>query len=175
MNKPILISTFAPWLPHQRSNASDDLLQRFLEEKGEECLYLRQLPVDPLLAPRLVLETFERSRPRFLVCCGMAETRSRLSLESQAVLEGNALKTDLDLAGLTAGLERSEISHDAGQFVCNTLYYRCLEHLRNAGGDHHVLFIHVPVLTPENVQPLTNDFTQIIARLAALSPKPSSR
>jgi len=163
----LLITTFATWKPQQASNASDDLLQRFLDENGDACRSLRHLPVDPLLAPRMVLDAFDTLRPRVLVCCGMAEGRTRLGVEAQASLHGNVLQTDIDLAALTAGLPMTEISRDAGDFVCNTLYYRCLEHLQNVPEPHRCLFIHVPVLTEENAPGLTADFTRIIARLAA--------
>ena len=170
MPDDILITSFAPWKPQQRSNASDDLLARFIETEGDRCRYLRRLPVDGLLSPRLVLEAVERFHPRLLLCCGMAEGRSRLSLETQAVLDGKVLRTDIDTAALTAGLRATEISRDAGNFVCNTLYYRCLEYLQKIGGDHHCLFLHVPVLSAENTPALLEDFRTIVRRLAALRP-----
>lgn len=168
MNGKILITSFTTWEPHQRSNAADDLLQRFIDEKGDEHHYLRHLPVDFTLAPRHVIETFEALRPRVLVCCGMAEDRTRLGAESQAVLDGRSLKTGIDLFGLTEDLPMTEISHDAGRFVCNTLYYRSLEHLEALDQKHHCLFLHVPVLTEENAHALTQDFVRIVERLAAL-------
>jgi pyroglutamyl-peptidase len=168
MKREILITSFTTWEPHQKSNAADDLLQRFIEEKGDVHHYLRHLPVDFTLAPRRVIETFEELRPRVLVCCGMAEERTRLGVESQAVLDERSLKTAIDLVALTEDLRMTDISHDTGRFVCNTLYYRSLEHLGAQESEHHCLFIHVPVLTEENARPLTEDFVRIIARLAAL-------
>ncbi|MHC3994352.1 pyroglutamyl-peptidase I family protein [Thiomicrolovo sp. ZZH C-3] len=168
MHSGVLITTFATWLPHQASNASDDLLQHFIDANGDACHTLRHLPVDPQRAPRMVLDAFETLRPRVLVCCGMAEERARLELESQARLGESILRTDLNLAALAEGLALTAISNDAGDFVCNTLYYRSLERMRGAAGAHHCLFIHVPVLTDANTPPLTEAFTQIISRLSAL-------
>jgi pyroglutamyl-peptidase len=167
MAKAILITTFAPWLPHHTSNASDDLLQHFIDAGGDACDYLRHLPVDPVTAPRMVLDAFERLRPKVLLCCGMAETRSRLELETQAVLEGNVLHSDLNLSRLADGLALTALSDDAGDFVCNTLYYRCLERVQGTAGAHHCLFVHVPVLTAGNTALLTQSFTAIIDRLTA--------
>ncbi len=166
MKRDLLLTSFAPWLPHQASNASDDLLLRFIAAATETCRTLRHLPVDHVLAPLRAIDAIDRFKPRVTVCCGMAEERTRLSVESQAVMDGRSRKTGLDLAALTAGLTITEISNDAGDFVCNTLYYRCLEHLEKMRGGHHCLFIHVPVLTAENTQPLLEDFTAIIDRLA---------
>lgn len=168
MKRDMLITSFTTWLPHQVSNASDDLLLRFLANADATCPTLRHLPVDHVLAPLQVIDAVDRLRPRLIVCCGMAEERERLNVESQAVMDGNVQKTDIDLGKLTADLRMTEISNDAGDFVCNTLYFRCLEHLRNLQGEHHCLFVHVPLLTPENEKALTEDFTEIIKRLAAL-------
>ncbi|WP_345986633.1 hypothetical protein WCX49_05785 [Sulfurimonas sp. HSL-1656] len=167
MAKAILLTTFAPWLPHHTSNASDDLLQHFIDARGDACDYLRHLPVDPVAAPRMVLDAFERLRPKVLVCCGMAETRSRLELETQAVLDGSVLHSDLNLPRLADGLTLTAVSDDAGDFVCNALYYRCLEHVQATAGEHHCLFVHVPVLTAENTAALTQSFAAIINRLTA--------
>ena len=168
MTNSILITSFAPWLPHHAGNASDDLLVRFLAASETRYRTLRHLPVDHVLAPLKVIDAVDRFRPRVTVCCGMAEERAVLSAESQAAMDGVVRRTDIDLAALTAGLAVTEISHDAGDFVCNTLYYRCLEHLQKIGGDHHCLFLHVPVLTGENAPALLEDFRTIIGRLAAV-------
>jgi pyroglutamyl-peptidase len=164
----MLITSFTTWKPHHASNAADDLLQRCIEEKETSFHHLRKIPVDFETAPRHVLERFDALLPRVLVCCGMAEERSRLNVESRAVLEERTLRTGIDLERLTTGLPMTEISHDAGGFVCNTLYYRALEHLQAREREHHCLFIHVPVLTEENTPALTEDFKAIIERLALI-------
>lgn len=168
MNNDILITSFTTWKPHHTSNAADDLLQRLIEEMGDVFHYLRKVPVDFALAPQHVLEKFNELLPRVMVCCGMAEDRTRLSVESHAVLDDKCLRTGIDLARLTADLPMTEISHDAGRFVCNSLYYRALEYLQTLERSHHCLFIHVPVLTEENASSLTDDFATIIKRLALI-------
>jgi pyroglutamyl-peptidase len=167
-NDDILITSFTTWKPHHASNAADDLLQRFIDEKGDACRYLRKIEVDFALAPQRVLEAIDALQPRVVVCCGMAEERTHLNVESQAVLDEKTLETGIDLARLTEGLSMTRISDDAGRFVCNTLYYRTLEHLQNRERDRHALFVHVPLLSDANAPALTEDFTTIIERLAAL-------
>jgi pyroglutamyl-peptidase len=168
MHHDILITSFTTWKAHHTSNAADDLLQRLIEETEATFHHLRKIPVDFETAPRHVLERFNTLRPRVVVCCGMAEERTRLNVESQAVLEERILSTGIDLERLTTGLLMTEISDDAGGFVCNTLYFRVLEHLQGQEREHHCLFIHVPVLTEENAQALTEDFKTIIERLAMI-------
>jgi len=161
----ILISTFDTWETHHISNASDDLLKLFLEGEAHSLDVLRGIPVDFELAPRKVLQAVDRLKPRALICCGMAEERSRLNVESTAVLGEELLQTSLDLKMLTAGLPMTEISHDAGRFVCNTLYYKTLEYLSGREEECHCIFIHVPLLTEANRDQLLADFTTIIERL----------
>lgn len=171
MKHEILITTFDIWEAHHTSNASDDLLHLLLEKELDFFHHLRSIPVDFELSPEHVLERFEALKPKIVVCCGMAEERSKLNIESRAVCDGKVFETGIDLEALTQGLGMTEISHDAGQYVCNTLYYRVLEHLERQEGEHHSLFVHVPVLTEANTAALVEDFERILLRLLALLKK----
>ena len=121
------------------------------------------------LAPQHVLERFNELRPKVLICCGMAEERTKLHIESRAVLGGEILQTSVDLEELTVDLAMTEISHDAGGFVCNTLYFKTLEHLSLQEENYHSIFLHVPVITEENRHLLLADFVSIIERLSVMS------
>lgn len=168
MHDDILITSFSTWMPHHTSNASDDLLQRLIEKKERSFHHLRQIPVDFELSYQHVITCFNKLQPKVLVCCGMAEERTKLNVESRAVLNKNTLKTRVDLEKLTVGLSMTEISHDAGKFVCNTLYYKTLEHLHAQRNNHQCIFVHVPVLTIDNTQELEKDFSSIIERLCEI-------
>ncbi|GAB4155711.1 MAG: hypothetical protein Fur0046_35630 [Cyanobacteria bacterium J069] len=143
-----------------------------------DSLYLlRRLPVDFDLAPKLAIAHIQQVQPDIVVCCGMAEARDRLNLEAQAMQGDRVLKTPLDLTHLAADLAMTDISYDAGQFVCNALYFSLLKHTQDTSSAS--LFIHIPVLTPENRLPLLHDFCQILHRLgrsdqklARLTPNP---
>ncbi len=172
MAKSILITSFSIWESHHTTNASDDLLHLLLEKELDSFHHLRSIPVDFELAPEHVLTRFDELKPRVLICCGMAEERSKLNIESRAVLDEQLLQTSLDLDILTADLPMTEISHDAGRFVCNTLYYKALEHLSLQEENHHCVFIHVPVLTEENKDQLLADFMSIIERLNSVISNP---
>lgn len=165
MSNSILITSFSIWESHHTTNSSDDLLHLLLEEELDSFHHLRSIPVDFELAPQQVLTRFNELQPRVLICCGMAEERTTLQVESRAVLGEQLLQTGVDLETLTADLPMTEISHDAGRFVCNTLYYKTLEHLSMQKEDHHCVFVHVPVLTEENKDQLLADFISIIERL----------
>lgn len=170
MNNTILITSFSIWKPHHTTNSSDDLLELISERELLDSLnFLRNLPVEFELAPEHVLEKFNELQPKVLICCGMAEERTKLNIESRAVIEEHTLQTSVDLVELTTDLQMTEISHDAGQFVCNTLYYKTLEHLSSRDEVHHSIFIHVPVITEENKSFLVDDFISIIERLSIMS------
>jgi len=169
MNNTILITSFSTWKSHHITNSSDDLLHLLSERELGPFNFLRKLPVEFELAPQHVLSRFNELRPKVLICCGMAEERTKLNIESRAVLDEQILQTSVDLDKLTADLLMTEISHDAGEFVCNTLYYKTLEHLSSQEESHHSIFVHVPVITEENKSLLMADFISIIERLSVMS------
>lgn len=78
------------------------------------------------------------------------------------------LSTSVDLEKLLAGLVATEISYDAGKFVCEGLYYEILKYLGNGKRNACCIFVHVPVLTPENLPIIVADFHVIIDRMASI-------
>ncbi|WP_415406133.1 peptidase C15 [Sulfurovum sp. CS9] len=169
MNNTILITSFSTWKSHHTSNSSDDLLHLLSERELGPFNFLRNIPVNFELAPQHVLSRFDELRPKVLICCGMAEERTKLNIESRAVLNEQILQSSVDLDKLAADLLMTEISHDAGEFVCNTLYYKTLEHLSSQEESYHSIFVHVPVITEENKSLLVADFISIIERLSVMS------
>ena len=153
-------------MEHQRSNASDDLIQAILERDrfGSDCHFLRQIPVDFELAPKHTIAKINEIQPDITICCGMAETRQRLSLESNGKFQSEILRSRLDLESLIESTRVTEISHDAGNFVCNYLYYCVLKYLENL--NQQCVFIHVPVLTAANVELMIEDFLNILDRIS---------
>lgn len=161
----ILLTSFTTWMEHQRSNASDDLLQAILDRNRfhSNCHFLRQIPVDFELAPQQTIAEINKLQPDVTICCGMAESRQYLSLESNGRFQSEILRSRLDLKHLMESTIATEISHDAGNFVCNYLYYCVLKHLENH--DRHCIFVHVPVLTTENTELIVQDFLSILDRI----------
>lgn len=164
MQKSILLTSFTTWKPHHVANSSDDLLDQVSKIHCRPLYYLRKLPVDFRLAPKKVLDRFDELKPDILICCGMTEKREKLSIESRAVLGEKTIATDVDLEALTKGLPMTEISHNAGRFVCNTLYFKALSHLRRQ--QHHCIFVHVPLLTANNTGRIKSDFLSVVERLS---------
>ncbi|TRU65993.1 MAG: peptidase C15 [Microcystis aeruginosa Ma_QC_Ch_20071001_M135] len=142
----ILLTSFAPWLCHHCSNSSDDLLVSIQDNYAKKLLFLRQR----------VIKAIQDKKPDFVICCGMAESRYRLSLESQARSSTKKLFTPIPLKDFVKELAYTYISDNAGQFVCEELYFQVLKHHPRA------LFVHVPLLTDKNFAIIQRDFQKII-------------
>jgi len=164
----LLVTSFAPWKAHQSTNASDDLiaLLQTRQQLPSNTSLMRHLPVHFQLAPCQVLAAILKQRPSAVVCCGMAEGRSLLNLERYAHRQGHRLETSLDLQQLSKPTQWTEISHDAGDYVCNALYYQLLAYTQKHRLPIHCLFVHVPPLTRYNREPLTRDLTVVLSQLA---------
>jgi len=169
---PVLITSFRPWRSHQLSNSSDDLLIE-LQRQGQlpfDSVWIRNLPVSFELAPIRVISELYRHRPRAIVCCGMAEKRACLSIEKQArkIVDGidsHILTTATDVNHLIADTCLSEVSDDAGKYVCNHLYYSVLENISTQSWSSTAIFAHIPRLSTENKAYILRDFSTILARL----------
>lgn len=170
MSKKVLLTSFTTWLPHQKSNSSDDLLHEVTKDDSfpASLTALRQLPVNIQQASKLVLAQINQLNPDLIISCGMAEKRSILTIESQARKENHLIETWVKLERLTAGLKMTNISHDAGKFVCEGLYYSLLKHLRDRHLQTPCIFVHVPLLSSQNLPDIKADFSEIIHRLLLL-------
>jgi len=165
---PLLLTTFAPWKAHQPSNASDDLVNLLLRQKTlpDNACIMRQIPVSFDLAPSRVIAKMVELQPQVVVCCGMAETNTHLALELNGTSSERVLKTSLALHHLIMGTQLTQISHCAGDYVCNHLYYHLLEVIHRHRWSIHALFIHIPRLNPANESFLVHDLSLILNRLA---------
>jgi pyroglutamyl-peptidase len=126
---------------------------------------LRQIPVDFEMAPATVLNRMVDLQPARVVCCGMAEQRSRLTVESNGKLNEHQIHTAVDVHELVQDLAMTDVSHDAGQFVCNHLYYSVLNYVLTNQLSTHCVFVHVPILHTGNLSDVLQDFTVILQRL----------
>lgn len=163
----LLLTSFTTWLPHQKSNSANDLLELIETKNQHNCYYLKQLPVDIETASQKAIAVLKLIQLSAIICCGMAESRANLTIESNARCEQNCLQTTVDLPQLISGLSNTTISNDAGQFVCEGLYYQILNYLQLAKLFIPCIFVHVPVLTANNQQVIVQDFNHILNFLAS--------
>ncbi|MBW4645120.1 MAG: peptidase C15 [Goleter apudmare HA4340-LM2] len=170
MKKRFLLTSFDIWLSEQLSNSSNDLLLEVakLDSLSHDLTFLYQLPVDVQLASECVIAKINELKPDYIICCGMAAKRTQLSVEVRASCQESVLYTGVDLGQLVLGAETIEISHDCGKFVCEGLYYSVLDYLHQSQLTMNCIFVHVPVLHPENLVRILEDFLLIINKLALL-------
>lgn len=167
MGPDILLTSFATWKPEQVTNASDDLLLA-LQDRNPlpgRLRYHRSLPVDFQLAMERTITLIDQHQPQRIVLCGMAQSRMRLSVESQAIAAGKIYTTAINVNTLVDGLSFTEVSHNAGRFVCNGLYYAVLSYLKHQRQKTPCIFLHVPVLTDTNREAIVVDTCEILRRL----------
>jgi pyroglutamyl-peptidase len=181
MQKKILLTSFDIWLSQQESNSSDDLLLGLakMASLSHDLNFLHRLPVDVQLASSLVIAKINELQPDYIICCGMAASRSQLSVEvlasstSTLPVEStnspeNILQTSVDLEKLLVGTAVVEISYECGKFVCEGLYYSVLDYLHQSQLTIKCIFVHVPILNPENSLEIIADFILLINNLALL-------
>ncbi len=163
----ILLTSFATWMSHQKSNSSDDLLEKIstLTNVKSDLIYVRNLQVDTQIASAKVIETINQNHPDFVICCGMAESRNELTLENQAREKDDLLITQINLKKLVVNLAFTYISYHAGQFVCEGLYYHVLKHIQTQKLKINCVFLHVPILTSDNLDLILTDVTFILNHL----------
>jgi pyroglutamyl-peptidase len=166
MSKTILITSFTTWKSNQPSNSADDLLKEVLKTRAmpPSVHFLRHLPVNTPVARDMAIAQITQLQPQIMLCCGMAESRQKLSLESRAIVGFHTLYSPMQLPELMQDLTYSEISDDAGQFVCNSFYYSMMDYFKTNALKCDCLFIHVPILTDINRSQILTDFCKILNR-----------
>lgn len=164
MLKKILLTSFQTWLSHQKSNSSDDLLLQLQQNNFNSSYlhFLRKLPVDTIKASKTVINTMRQIKPNIIICCGMAESCCALTLESNAICDNHQIFTNINLEELKSILSFTNISHNAGKFVCESLYYNVLKEISTNNYQQQAIFVHVPILNSNNYQIIMQDFRKIL-------------
>lgn len=166
MSHKILLTSFTTWLPHQLSNSSDDLLNEISRlDTFPSLTFLRLLPVDVELASCCVIAKINELQPDVVICCGMAESRSLLTIESTATCGEMVLTTPVNLLELVTNSTAIKISDNAGKFVCEGLYYSVLKYIIDHKLNIRCIFVHVPILTKQNLAEIVSDFKLIIHKI----------
>lgn len=131
------------------------------------------LPVAFVEAPRHLRRAIVRHRPDLVLCVGQAGGRAQMSLERVAInlidarIADNTGKQPVDRPVITGGPAAyfatlpikamrsaaqgagvpTEISHSAGTFVCNQVFYALMHELaQGTSPDRRGGFVHIPYL-----------------------------
>ncbi len=164
MKSKILLTSFQTWLDHHQSNSSDDLLELLQQQNFNDVSlsFLRHLPVDIQSASEQVISKIKSLEPDAIICCGMAESRKKLTIEANATCQTDCLYTSIKLPELIDRLSFTDISQDAGKFVCEGLYYQVLKYTQSLSQNIPCIFVHVPILNESNINLIQQDSLLII-------------
>ncbi|HVI26755.1 MAG TPA: pyroglutamyl-peptidase I [Xanthomonadaceae bacterium] len=164
----ILLTGFAPF-GGEASNPSWDAVARLDGARiGGHRVVARLLPVEFVASLKALRRALRETAPALVLCVGQAGGRAQLSLERVAInladarIPDNAGASPVDapvvaggpaayfttlpvkamLAALRRGGIPAEVSHTAGTYVCNAVFYGLMHALRGRrvrGG-----FLHIP-------------------------------
>ncbi len=153
-------------------NASWEAVRRLEDWRcGEAVVAARQLPCVYGACVSAFVEAFERSSPSLVVMTGQAAARGMVCVERTARLGASTtardnrgalgpnapagmtrLQTTAPVGGVARAIRNAgvavRVSTDAGDYVCNHLYYGALHHLGGASPTTPAIFLHLPA-TPE--------------------------
>lgn len=197
--RTVLVTGFEPFAG-AADNPSGDAVRRLARDwDGPERLVTEVLPVTFADAAARVCALIDEHDPVAVVAVGLAEGRAELTPERVAVnladarIPDNAGAQPVDepvVAGgpaaylttapvkhavaalLAAGLPAA-VSHTAGTFVCNHVFYAALHHLATTGRAHvPATFVHVPAATVVAVPDQARALDLVVRTLLAPSPAP---
>jgi pyroglutamyl-peptidase len=169
----VLISGFEPFSGRDNNPTAllvDALNNRDIEIPAELVVDQVLLPVTFEKSFEVLQEKISAFNPDMVICFGLAAKRETIELENTAVnkihadIKDNNGEAPLDqlispdspetylstlpIQGIAGALQKEglpvKISNDAGNFVCNYLFYRLME--TNQDTERLCGFIHVPLL-----------------------------
>lgn len=185
----VLLSAFEPFGGDQEN--SSQLLMESLQ--GEPELSTVLLPVTFKDCWPALKEAIEFCRPRVVLALGQSEGSAKIRLESQAQNKIEAripdnsgvqpqgvkvlpqasefLSTTCPIEFWSQSFNKSlehdvaEVSHCAGQYVCNALYYHLLNYEQTQKSAPHfsAVFIHIPIFQKLDFS-LCRDFIHFLLR-----------
>ena len=170
----LLLTAFDPF-GGAEINPAEEAVRRVKAPEGAGLVRLT-VPTVFGKAARVVNEKIDREKPDAVVCVGQAGGRDAITPERVAInlmdasiadnernqpvdepvaadgenalfatFPAKAIAEEIRKAGIPA-----KVSYSAGTFVCNSLFYGVLDHLKRTGNPAEAGFIHVPFL-PEQV------------------------
>lgn len=184
----VIISGFTPFGEHLE-NPSWDVALAMATVLGQTYrIKTERVPVNYAVAESFGAEQLSQVEQGLLVHIGLAASAGSLRLEYFAhnrrqvdaplcPAGPDALATCLALADLGAAFNRSHssglnavVSADAGDYVCNAIYYHSLlsvRRRRHADGCGEALMIHVPPVDGERARAIGYDLGESLASLLA--------
>ena len=91
-----------------------------------------------------------KQKPKYILSFGQKPNTDKLNIETTACRNGIILNTDFDVVSLEQSLKTSEIpyrlSNNAGNYLCNHVYFSGLYIIKQQALNTKMIFIHVPIM-----------------------------
>jgi pyroglutamyl-peptidase len=180
----VLVTGFGPF-PGQPVNPSAALAERLAAEfRGCARFRAALLPTEYRAGRERLAAEIAGFRPDIVICFGVAAAAEKVRIESRACIRSHPAREDaagllpeaaaegpeylhsaLDpealAADMGAGGAAAEVSDDAGDYLCNFIYYTALA---GAAGRYDAVFVHIP----DPALPGRPDMTRLAAGAQAL-------
>ena len=138
-------------------NSAKILLDNIKEECNIDVLYLENdFNISRTQIEEKLLQTYD-----YVLIFGQKPKTKDIYLENNAIIEGNDLKTDYYYGVLRENLENSNYkvvsSSDAGNYLCNNVFFRALNFKQINNLKTKIAFIHIPTIDNiEDMNKLSN-------------------
>lgn len=174
--KKVLITGFDPFGGEKINPALESIKKLDGFSSNDFCTYIKEIPTVFFSSIKALTHTLEEIQPDIVILVGQAGGRSDLSIERVAINindaripdnDGNqpidtevvingpvAYWSGLPIKAIVSNLNKngipSSISHAAGTFVCNHLFYGLMHYINQKNASIQGGFIHIPFL-PEQI------------------------
>lgn len=146
------------------TNSAKVIIDKIVSENIIEKLYL----VNSFETSKNQLEELlQKQEYDLIILLGQKPKVNALYLECQAYVNGNKLVTRYKYDGLEKMLTdsgvKTVISNNAGDYLCNHVFYIALKHIQDNNLKTNMMFIHIPSMKNlENIDSLAHVFSNYV-------------
>lgn len=181
----VLVTGFGPFSNHVENSSWITVQELAKMNIANYNLVTKELPVSYNIVSQVVPLLWQEHKPKLTVHCGMSETRSCITIEKLARKKGyfhcdinglmpncneccsdgnEVIYSAIDVSKVVDDVScspvcvKTELSEDAGLYLCEFSYYTSLNINRNT------IFVHIPAINnPYNAQEMGETLAAIIS------------
>lgn len=149
------------------ANSAKILLDNIKEESNQDILYLENdFEISSNQIEEKMLQNYD-----YILIFGQKPNTENIYLENNAILEGTKLETDYYYGVLKENLKSNNYnvlsSCDAGNYLCNNVFFRALNFKQKNNLKAKVGFVHIPTIDNiEDIKLLTSTILDYINTLS---------
>ena len=159
MYKKILVCGF-----NGKNNSSEILLDKISTEKK---IYLVNSFVTSVkqLINEISINSYD-----YIILIGQKPKVKKLYFETQGKIKEDIIISQYNIKDIETHFKKFDhevsISNNAGNYLCNNIYYHCLKYIKTEKLDTKAIFFHIPsIKNINNIEKLSIDFNEYLDRL----------